>query len=229
MKYLRGLLYCLATVLLYLGIPLLGWGLHALRDYFSNPARTGYAAVTAAFGLAVGIQAIVAPEGIRGSKGQEDKLIRRQSVARLGLILLLYAALVSLPFSDRQTLGVWGQNTAVRWIGVLLCALGYVLVFLSGLALGRQYSQEVTIQQDHRLVVSGVFRYIRNPRYLGVMLAALGLSALFRSWVGLIGSAVVTAILLLRIKDEEALMCREFGAAWDEYCSNSWRLLPRIY
>jgi protein-S-isoprenylcysteine O-methyltransferase Ste14 len=229
MKYLRAVTYFLATTALYLGIPLVGWSLGGSESFFASQARSAYAIVVMAFGLAVGIQAIDAPEGIRGIRGAESKLVHRQSIVRIGLILLFYAALVLLPFSDHRGVGVWAENPAARWIGVMLAGLGYALIFLSGLALGRQYSQEVTLQKDHRLIVSGVFRYIRNPRYLGVILGALGLSILFRSWAGLIASGGITGILLLRIKDEEALMHKEFGWKWEEYVRGSWRLLPGIY
>jgi protein-S-isoprenylcysteine O-methyltransferase Ste14 len=229
MKYRRSVVFCLATLGLYLGLPLLGWGFDRLGDYFSSGARTGYALVVLIFALAVSFQAIDAPEGIRGSRGDEGKLVRRQSVVRVTLILLLYATLIFLPVSDRHNIAVWSENLTVRWLGVILAGIGYAFIFLSGLALGRQYSQEVTIQKDHQLITAGVFRTIRNPRYLGVMAAALGLSCLFRSWVGLAVSAGVIAFLLFRIRDEEALLHREFGQAWEAYCKTSWRLIPYVY
>jgi protein-S-isoprenylcysteine O-methyltransferase Ste14 len=110
-----------------------------------------------------------------------------------------------------------------------LCGLGYMLIFLSGVALGRQYSQEVTIQKDHKLITKGVFHYIRNPRYSGVMNVGIGLSLLFRSWVGLIICFGLIIILLFRIEDEEALLKNEFGQEWENYCKTSWRLIPFLY
>ena len=229
MKYLRGFGFALTTLVLYLGFPLLGWGYGSLGAFFANWARAGYAVVVLVFSLAVGVQAVDAPEGIRGRRGEEDKLVRRQSLVRIGLILVLYAALIFLPLADRRSLAAWGESSALRWLGLVLCVPGYALIFLSGLALGRQYSQEVTIQEDHHLVTTGIFRWIRNPRYLGVILLAFGLSCLFRSWVGLGVSLVVVLVLLLRIKDEEAMLRREFGPAWDSYCQKSWRLIPMIF
>jgi protein-S-isoprenylcysteine O-methyltransferase Ste14 len=229
MKFLRGIAFGLATILLYLGLLLLGWGLDRLGDFFADAARTGYALVVLAFGLAVGIQAIDSPEGIRGSRGDENKLVRRQSFVRVGLILLLYATFLFLPFSSRRSLAVWDERAFTPWLGVVLAGIGYTFVFLSGLALGRQYSQEVTIQKDHHLVTAGVFKTIRNPRYLGVIAAALGLACLFRSWVGLAVTAGVVVFLLFRIRDEEVLLHREFGQEWETYCRTSWRLIPHVY
>jgi protein-S-isoprenylcysteine O-methyltransferase Ste14 len=91
------------------------------------------------------------------------------------------------------------------------------------------YSPEVTVQEDHQLVTSGPYRIIRHPRYLGVLLVALGLSLLFRAWIGLGLGLLVLAVLLGRIRDEEALMRQEFGEAWEGYCQRSWRLVPYVY
>ena len=92
------------------------------------------------------------------------------------------------------------------------------LIIWSGLALGRLYSPEVTIQKDHHLVTDGPYRLIRHPRYVGGIIQGIGLSLLFRSWIGLVLTCLFVAIILFRIKDEEALMSKEFGQEWETYC-----------
>ncbi|MGB7537016.1 MAG: isoprenylcysteine carboxylmethyltransferase family protein [Anaerolineales bacterium] len=229
MKYLRAGLFAAATVVIYLGLPLLGWGLADWGGFFSLAPRTGYAAIVGLFALAVGVQAIGGTEGIRGGKGDISKLNRRETIVRIGLVIGLYLALAGIPFADRYAIGVFPEGPALRWLGDALSALGYGFVFWSGLALGKQYSPEVTIQKDHRLITSGPFRWIRHPRYLGVILLTFGLSLTFRSWIGLGAAPFLIAILLLRIHDEEELLGREFGAEWDAYCRTSARLMPGIW
>jgi len=229
MRYLRAVLFFLVTVAIYLGLPLLGWGIGDLRGFFSLYPRLGYAVLVAAFGLAVAYQAVEASEGIRGSRGDESKLLHRQSVVGMVMILVLYAALVFLPFADRRSIGVMMVGLAVRWPGLVLCGLGYTLVFWSGVALGRMYSQEVTIQEGHQLITKGLYHYIRHPRYLGVIMLALGESFLFRSWIGLLATIPVCGMLLYRIKDEEAVLHQEFGEEWEAYCKRSWRLIPHLF
>ena len=229
MKLLRTAIFFVATCLLYLGVPLLGWGLGNLAGYFSSAARTGYAVVVGLFSLAVGLQAFSSTEGIRGGKGEEGKLVSRQRIVRIVLVLSLYAALFFIPFFDRRGIGVMGSEDLVRWAGVALSAIGFGLVFLSGLALGRQYSADVTIQKEHQLITSGIYRLIRHPRYLGVIALSIGVSCIFRSWIGLAASIIFFAILLFRIRDEEDTLANEFGEAWDKYCLNSWRLIPYLY
>jgi protein-S-isoprenylcysteine O-methyltransferase Ste14 len=229
MKYLRAVASIIATLLVYLGLPLLGWGINDLPSFFSSYPRLGYAVLLMFLALAVGYQAINTPEGFRGGRGDKSKRFHRQSIVAAALIFILFGALIFLPFADRHGVGVMIDSQAVRWPGLVLAGLGFALIFWSGVALGKMYSAEVTIQKNHQLVTTGLYQYIRHPRYLGVIFVAIGLSLLFRSWIGLIVSIPLLVVLLSRIKDEEAVLYEEFGLEWDAYRKQSWRLIPFLY
>ncbi len=229
MKYLRGVAFSLTTLVMYIGVPLVGWGANDLRGFFSIYPRLGYAVLVTALSLAAGYQAIDASEGIRGSRGYEGKLLRRQSIVGIMMILLLYGVLVFLPFADRRSIGVMSDCQPVRWSGLALIGLGFTLIFWSGVTLGRMYSAEVTIQQNHELIISGIYRYVRHPRYLGAIILGLGLSLLFRSWIVLALFTPFLIVILSRIRDEEAVLLEEFGQDWEQYCKHSWRLIPFLY
>jgi protein-S-isoprenylcysteine O-methyltransferase Ste14 len=229
MRILRGIGFVCTTILIYLGLPLLGWGLEDLRGFLSLAPRAAYALLVAVLALAVGTVGMDSPQSIRGSKGQRGKTIARQSIVRLVLVLALFGALPFLPFADRRGMGVLPENPAVRWAGVILFALSSALILASSVALGRLYSPEVTIQSNHQLITSGPYHYVRHPRYLGAVLLTLGLPLAFRSWLGLVLAPVVVLIIMLRIRDEEALMDKEFGQEWEAYRRQTWRLIPWVY
>src|ERR1051326_4479778 len=50
--------------------------------------------------------------------------------------------------------------------------------------LGPRFSGLVAIQRDHQLVTTGIYRYVRNPSYLGLLISSFGWALLFRSLVG---------------------------------------------
>jgi protein-S-isoprenylcysteine O-methyltransferase Ste14 len=229
MRILRGMGFVLTTLVVYLGLPLVGWGLGNLRGFLSLAPRVGYALVVAALAMAVAAVGIDSPESIRGSKGPRGKLIARQSIVRSVLMAALFGALALLPFADRRGIGVLPESPAGRWAGVVLFALSSVMILASSVALGRLYSPEVTLQQDHRLITHGPYRHVRHPRYLGALLLALGLPLTFRSWIGLVLYPAIVAIVLLRIRDEEALMRKAFGPEWEAYCKQTSRLIPWVY
>ncbi len=229
MKYLQAVKFFVGTPLIYLAPALLGWGLDDLAGFFALYPRLGYAVLVVLFGLVAAFQAVAAPAGLKGSQGKVGKLVRRQSLVKIAIILLMYVFLALVPFADRRGLGVMFEGEAMRWLGLVLAGLGFALIFWSGFALGKFYSADVTIQKDHRLITTSPYRYIRHPRYLGGSLFAIGFTLLFCSWIGLVGGAMFVGVVLFRIKDEEALMQREFGPEWEAYCKQAWRLVPLLY
>lgn len=217
------------TLALYLGLSLLGWGPADVGGFFSSAARLGYAVVIAMFGVAVAYQAVLAPEGIEGSSGLKEKKVPRQAAVGYAMLPVLAIGLILLPLCDRRGLAALPESPFVRWPGVIFTAIGYALVFLSGIYLGRQYSPEVTIQENHQLITGGPYRLIRHPRYLAILLLTIGASLAFRTWAGLVMFPFVVALLLWRIRDEETLMEREFGEEWRAYCRRAWRLVPYVH
>ncbi len=229
MSFFRLIFYWLVTILIYLGIVLLGWGLLDMAGYFSLPQRLSYALMVGLFSLAVGVQAYGSTEGIRGGKGEQDKFVFRERLISIGMVIFLYLALFFIPYFDRRGLFVLSEGNLIRWVGVPFTLAGYGLIFWSGLALGRQYSADVTIQAGHQLVTDSIYRFIRHPRYLGVMALSIGVACIFRSWIGLLASVALLGVLIFRIRDEEAVMHEQFGMEWETYCQGSWRLVPFLY
>ena len=84
------------------------------------------------------------------------------------------------------------------------------------------------IDPPRRLVVHGLYRYVRNPMYTGVLLVIVGEAVLRRSWQT-VEYAVVIAVMFagLVVLLEEPLLRSQFGPAYSQYCSKVPRWLPR--
>jgi protein-S-isoprenylcysteine O-methyltransferase Ste14 len=229
MRLARAAGYLALTLIMYLGLPLLGWGIGDLGGFLSSPPRMAYAWLIVCVSLVAAYASFRAPEGLRGGRGLSSKRISRQTVVARAMTLLLLLGLTLVPCLDRRRILIIPISAAGRWIGFGLGATGLLVIFWSGIALGRQYSPEVTIQEKHRLITSGPYRFVRHPRYLGGIIMGIGLSTLFRSWVGLVLAGIFAAVVLFRIADEERLMAHEFLEEWDRYCARSWRLIPFVY
>ena len=84
----------------------------------------------------------------------------------------------------------------------------------------------ISIEKASSLVVKGVFKYSRNPMYLGMLFVLLGLTFKFN----LIGGLLFTSIFMIfisifQIKPEEAAMEKLFGQEWKDYIKNVRRWL----
>ncbi len=225
MNYAHGVLHFFLTLLVYLGLPALGWGLGDLKGFFADPARLGLAVFVLVSALLAGYQGMVIPE----RQDQKEKRVVRQTVYLVAIQLLGLALMVALGYCDRHGYAVFPEGEGMRISGLALVILGGGIMFWSVLDLGRQYSAEVTIQQDHHLITRGLYGVIRHPRYLGLVILALGSALVFRAWIGIGADAALLGTLLWRISDEERLLKREFGEAWDAYAKRTKRLLPWVW
>jgi protein-S-isoprenylcysteine O-methyltransferase Ste14 len=97
------------------------------------------------------------------------------------------------------------------------------------LVLGRRFSGLVAIQEGHELLTKGLYRVIRHPSYLGLLLLVCGWALVFRSAIGLLVSLLLVPILVARMNSEEALLESEFGEPYRDYRRRTWRLLPYLY
>ena len=95
--------------------------------------------------------------------------------------------------------------------------------------LARGQGTPAPIDPPRRLVVSGMYRYVRNPIYVGLLLALGG----HLLWFGtaallyyLIGAFVVAHTFVILY--EEPTLKRRFGAAYEEYLRTVPRWIPRL-
>ena len=117
----------------------------------------------------------------------------------------------------------------LRWAGVGIAFLGFVLLQWAQVTLGRSWSDTPRMMQEQSLVTSGPYRYIRHPIYTAFLLI-LG-STLFISANWLIGGCLIgmTSLeIISRIQYEEALMSEYFGEQYRLYMKKTGRLLPRL-
>src|SRR5439155_10264454 len=80
-----------------------------------------------------------------------------------------------------------------------------------------------------RLVIRGPYRFVRNPMYVGAVLALVG-SALFYACYAALGYAALFLVCLhlLVVFYEEPGLRHAFASDYDEYCRKVKRWLPSI-
>ena len=218
MNRLLLLLLTFVSTVAYLALAVLGWG--GFAAFFAHPPLNALVILTVMMAL-VGM----ASRGNVNTGTQEDRS-NRWVLAAFGVIGLLAGWLPA--YTDR--LDVWTLDGAlVRWVGVVLYAAGGALRLWPVFVLGDRFSGLVAIQRNHTLVTDGPYRFIRHPSYLGLLAMSLGWALAFRSGAGVLLVVITFVPLVARIRAEEALLHRHFGAAYDAYRSQTSRLVPGLY
>ena len=85
------------------------------------------------------------------------------------------------------------------------------------------------IAPTQHLVVTGLYRYVRNPIYVAVAAVIFGQALLFGDWrLFAYGAVVWLAFHLFVVGYEEPTLKRSFGAEYEAFCINVPRWIPRL-
>jgi len=139
-----------------------------------------------------------------------------------------------------------GDPSALWTVHPIMIAASLTTVFAAFLrawcfkSLGTLFTFEISIQDDHALVTSGPYSWVRHPSYTGVFMTLLGSSALWIApggWIRECGTQhflFVGAFLIVwtikcfyamkgtlkRITIEDQALKKEFGQRWDQWARN---------
>jgi protein-S-isoprenylcysteine O-methyltransferase Ste14 len=120
----------------------------------------------------------------------------------------------------------WGAAQFAALVPLALGAVIYLRCLWAFGTIGR--GTPAPIDPPQQLVVTGLYRHVRNPMYLGVLTALAGW-VLFFQYSELAKFWLITALVLHGlVRIEEPLLRRKFGAAYAEYCRSVNRWLPRL-
>ena len=115
-------------------------------------------------------------------------------------------------------------------LGVLFLAAGtaiYAWTVLDFATFGR--GTPLPLDAPKRLVVRGLYRYTRNPMYIGVFLLVLGWAGVFaEAWLLVYLAAAAVLVQVFVVLYEEPTLLRTFGAEYEAYRQSVGRWLPRL-
>lgn len=116
---------------------------------------------------------------------------------------------------------------AGQWLGVGLCLVGFGFAFWARLHIGRNWGVPMSLRQDHELVTSGPYGYVRHPIYSGLLLAMIGsVLAVGLLWLPLFVLAL--AYFLVSARTEETMMLAQFPDAYPAYRRRTRMLIPFV-
>jgi len=118
-------------------------------------------------------------------------------------------------------------------IGLILYLAGLGFTLWARRTLGKYWglstSRNVKLLDDHQIVQSGPYAFVRHPMYFGAWTFMFGLLLLYPTWVILILLVSMLASFSGRARREEAALAERFGNAWAEYKKRTKMILPFIY
>jgi len=117
---------------------------------------------------------------------------------------------------------------ATYWSGFAIVVLGLAFTVWARIVLGRNWSGIVTVKQDHELVTTGPYRWVRHPIYTGLLFAFAGSAIARGEWRGVLAVVIVLAGFWRKLKLEERWMIETFGDAYLRYREKVRALIPFV-
>lgn len=148
----------------------------------------------------------------------------------LGLALCIplfyfgWIPLFHVPSNAAPTLGV---------VGLILYLTGFAFVLWARRTLGKFWglstSHNVKLLDDHQIIQSGPYAFVRHPMYFGWWAAMLGLTLLYPVWAVFLLFIFSLISFAGRARREESALKERFGNLWLEYKKRTRFLIPFIY
>ncbi|HUJ81552.1 MAG TPA: isoprenylcysteine carboxylmethyltransferase family protein, partial [Candidatus Acidoferrales bacterium] len=120
------------------------------------------------------------------------------------------------------------QSHAIDIAGIALTAAGVAFAIWARAHLGKYWSGDVTIRQEHRLIRTGPYKYIRHPIYSGMLLALVGTVLVIGEFRAIIGFAIILLGFVKKARKEESFLQTQFGAGFEEHKRMTGFFLPRL-
>jgi protein-S-isoprenylcysteine O-methyltransferase Ste14 len=122
------------------------------------------------------------------------------------------------------------HSEIISFVGLALILIGCLMRIIVIRSLGKEFTSDVTIRENHQLKTSGFYQFVRHPSYSFSLLSFIGFGLSLNNWLSLI---IVTLTILYvfgrRIVVEEAALVSQFGDAYVQYRRRTSRLVPFIY
>jgi protein-S-isoprenylcysteine O-methyltransferase Ste14 len=160
----------------------------------------------------------------RQSKGQKKAV--RAPASRWGI--LLESVGFACAWMYVRPVG-FSKPAALLIASMILGPVAVVLGWAAARHLGKQWRYEAALSEDHDLIRSGPYRWIRHPIYasmLGMLLATL---AAWTWWPLAVASLLFFVVgTEIRVRAEEGLLAERFKAQFAEYQRSTWAYIPFI-
>jgi protein-S-isoprenylcysteine O-methyltransferase Ste14 len=172
----------------------------------------------------------------RNKARQEGGVIKRQeegwlaAITRIGFALpLLIVLLLNIFFPPVMRWAKFNLPEIIQVAGLILGFISVPFLWWVFLNIGKNISETVLVKDQHELITSGPYRWIRHPLYAGALLLLGAVSLIFQDLV-ILGYVVVgiLAFRLLVIPAEEERLLEAFGEDYECYRRRTGTLLPWI-
>ena len=114
----------------------------------------------------------------------------------------------------------------LRWVGFALGLVSLGFWIWTQVALGKEWSPQLQLRQEHHLVTTGPYARIRHPLYTAMFGYGTSLALVTANWVFIVFAVMIIAGSAARVPREEQMMIKEFGEKYKAYMQKTGKFFP---
>lgn len=167
---------------------------------------------------------IVAAADVKPTRWRETTASRLLHRLPLGFAALLF---LPPPLAPIMTGRCLPPGPLFPALGAILVAVGLSFATWARRHLGANWSGSVTLKENHSLIQTGPYKYVRHPIYTGMLLAFVGSAVAIGEWRGILAVALALLAFLHKIRVEEVGMRKTFPE-YEQYRRTTAALIPFV-
>ncbi len=163
----------------------------------------------------------------QGVQTRQIGRVKEKSVHRVE-VLMSIATLAAPVIQILSILFGWNHMPAnARFTGFCIGMLGDMIFLVSVLCMKDSWRAGIPGKDRTKLVTTGIYRYSRNPAFLGFDFMYVGLLLMYFNLSMFVVSAFAIIMLHLQILQEERYLTENYGESYREYRKHVFRYLGR--
>lgn len=151
-----------------------------------------------------------------------------------GSLWLLYG-LITLGYTLSFSIGATKIGRVYHWntffaIGIAFVVIGFIIRIQSIRTLKQYFTYSVAKVENHKIIETGLYKFIRHPGYLGQLMIFLGISISVSNWFSILLMMIPISIgYLYRMRIEEKFMSEQLGEDYLIYQEHTKKIIPLLY
>ena len=114
-------------------------------------------------------------------------------------------------------------------IGLLILIIGCIINIIGRINLGKNWSNQIKIYDDHSLVSNGVYKIVRHPLYASIIWMFFGASLIYSNYLAFLANLIIfIPFMYYRAKQEETLLKNEF-IDYKDYQIKVGMFFPKLF
>jgi protein-S-isoprenylcysteine O-methyltransferase Ste14 len=123
---------------------------------------------------------------------------------------------------------LWRQSPLAAGAGLVFTVAGLCFAVWARMHLGKYWSGRVTLKENHRVIQTGPYAWVRHPIYSGLILALFGTAITLGTISAYAGFVFMLISFVRKLKIEETWLRSQFGAEYEAYQNRVKALIPRF-